>query len=248
MTESMISYAQNFEDVILERVFHGVASGRYIDIGGYDPVLDSVTKHFYDRGWAGVNVEPVERFHHAFQEQRPRDINLNCACGAAIGTTAFHEWGDSGLSTYRETFDTNAMTDLGYRRSTHTVAVTTLAEITRQMPPGDVDFLKIDVEGAERDVLLGADWQTFRPRVILAEAIKPKLPGCDPYSYEPAWSDWEGILLDHGYEFALFDGINRFYYRGEEPSLRGPLSYPANVTDGFMISPNHFLALPFREA
>jgi FkbM family methyltransferase len=242
----MISYAQNFEDVVLERVFHGVASGRYIDVGGYDPVVDSVTKHFYDRGWSGVNVEPVERFHRAFVEQRPRDLNLHAACGAEIGTAEFHEWGDSGLSTYRETFDTEALTGLGYARTTHTVPVTTLAEISRQMPPGDVEFLKVDVEGAERDVLLGADWRSFRPRVIVIEAIRPKLPGCDPYSYTPSWTEWEDILLAEDYQFALFDGINRFYYRGDEPAIRAPLSYPANVTDGFMIAPSHFLALPFR--
>lgn len=244
----MISYAQNFEDVVLERVFHAVANGCYIDIGGFDPVHDSVTKHFYDRGWSGVNVEPVERFHRAFVEQRPRDINLNCACGAAVSTAEFHEWGDSGLSTYRETFDTQALTDLGYRRTTHTVPVTTLTEIVKGLPSGDIDFLKIDVEGAERDVLLGADWKSFRPRVIVIEAIRPKLPGSDPYSYEPTWLDWEGILVDHGYEYALFDGINRFYYRGEEPSLRLPLSCPANVTDGFTIAPTHFLAMPFQSA
>ncbi len=242
----MISYAQNFEDVVLERAFHAVANGRYIDIGGYDPEVDSVTKHFYDRGWSGVNVEPVQRFHCAFQEQRPRDINLNCACGSEVGTAEFHEWGDSGLSTYRETFDTRALADLGYARTTHTVPVTTLSEITKTLPDGEIDFLKVDVEGAERDVLLGADWRSFRPRVILIEAIRPKLPGCDPYSYDPSWPEWEDILLQHGYEFALFDGINRFYFRSEEPALRAPLSYPANVTDGFMIAPSHFLALPFR--
>ena len=58
----MISYAQNFEDVVLDRVFHQVERGRYIDVGGYDPVIDSVTKHFYDKGWSGVNIEPVARF------------------------------------------------------------------------------------------------------------------------------------------------------------------------------------------
>ena len=244
----MISYAQNFEDVVLERVFHGVANGRYIDIGGYDPVQDSVTKHFYDRGWSGVNVEPVERFHRAFVEQRPRDINLRCACGAEVGSAEFHEWGDSGLSTYRETFDTQALADLGYSRTTHTVPVTTLAEIARQLPPGEVDFLKIDVEGAERDVLLGADWQSFRPRVIVIEAIQPKLPGSDPYSFEPTWPDWDDLLMANGYECALFDGLNRFYYRGEEPSLRSTLSRPANVTDGFRIAPSHWLARPFQSA
>ena len=88
----MISYAQNFEDVVLDRVFHQVERGRYIDVGGYDPVIDSVTKHFYDKGWSGVNIEPVARFHRKFVEQRTRDTNLNVAVGTAVGSVTFHEW------------------------------------------------------------------------------------------------------------------------------------------------------------
>jgi FkbM family methyltransferase len=131
----MISYSQNFEDVILQRVFHSCTQGRYLDIGGYDPVIDSVTKHFYDRGWSGVNVEPVLRFHQKFEKQRPRDWNINMACGAAMGSIEFHEWGDSGLSTYVETFDPKAVEEFGLQRSTRTVPMTTLAEIARQRWP-----------------------------------------------------------------------------------------------------------------
>ncbi len=236
----MISYAQNFEDVVLNRVFHNVPAGRYIDVGAFDPALHSVTKHFYDKGWSGVNVEPVERFHRKFEAQRPRDWNLNVVVGAQSGNVDFQEWGDSGLSTYREVFDPQVVANLGFVRTTRSVPMITLADITRRID-GDVQFLKIDVEGAERDVLLGGEWCGFRPRVILLEAIKPKLPGCDLYSYEPTWFEWEGLLFQHGYEFALFDGLNRYYYRREEPGLRAPLSYPANVTDGFRLVPGHDL-------
>jgi FkbM family methyltransferase len=236
----MISYAQNFEDVVLNRVFHNVPVGRYIDVGAFDPAIHSVTKHFYDKGWSGVNVEPVERFHRKFETQRPRDWNLNVVVGARSGDVDFQEWGDSGLSTYREVFDPQVVASLGFVRTTRTVPMITLADITRRIN-GDVQFLKIDVEGAERDVLLGGEWNGFRPRVILLEAIKPKLPGCDLYSYEPTWFEWEGLLFQHGYEFALFDGLNRYYYRREEPGLRGPLSYPANVTDGFRLVAGHDL-------
>lgn len=237
----MISYAQNFEDVVLNRVFHAVERGRYVDVGGYDPVLDSVTKHFYDRGWSGVNVEPIRRFHEKFVAARPRDWNLNSAVGAAVGTVRFHEWGDSGLSTCHDTLDEDRLNQLGFTRSTYTVPMTTLAEISARLGDVPVDFLKIDVEGAERDVLLGGEWRSFRPRVILLEAVKPKLPGCDIHSYEPSWFEWEGLLFANGYEFALFDGLNRYYYRREEPALRAPLSYPANITDGFRLAPGHVL-------
>jgi FkbM family methyltransferase len=237
----MISYAQNFEDVVLNRVFHAVQQGRYIDIGAYDPAVDSVTKHFYDRGWSGVNVEPITRFHEKFVAARPRDWNINSAVGAAVGMVQFNEWGDSGLSTCCDTLDETCVKQMGFERSTYTVPMTTLAEITAQLGGLPVDFLKIDVEGAERDVLLGGEWRAFRPRVILLEAVKPKLPGCDIYGYEPAWFEWEGLLFANGYEFGLFDGLNRYYYRREEPALRAPLSYPANITDGFRLVPSHHL-------
>ena len=238
----MISYAQNFEDVILNRVFHNVPVGRYIDVGAYDPVVDSVTKHFYDQGWSGVNVEPVVRFHDKFVRQRPRDWNLNVVLGPERGSVDFSEWGDSGLSTYRDTMDAETMAGLGLTRTTRAVPMITLADVTSQLDERDVQFLKIDVEGAEHDVLLGGEWRAFRPRVILLEAIKPKLPGCDIYSFEPTWFEWEGLLLEHGYEFGMFDGLNRYYYRREEPTLRAPLSYPANVTDGFALVKGHYLS------
>jgi FkbM family methyltransferase len=241
MSVHMISYAQNFEDVVLGRVFHSCPCGRYVDIGAYDPVVDSVTKHFYDRGWSGVNVEPVARFHRKFSEARPRDWNLNAVVGAADGTVEFVEWGDSGLSGYRQLFDSADAERLGFRPSTSTLPMMSLASITRQLPPGDVEFLKVDVEGAERDVLAGADWSSFRPRVVVVEAIRPNLSLSAGRAIEPMWHEWEGILLANGYEFALFDGLNRFYYRREEPQLRERLSYPANVTDGFALHPGHFL-------
>ena len=237
----MISYAQNFEDVVLNRVFHNVSHGRYIDIGAFDPVIHSVTKHFYDKGWTGVNVEPIKRFFKKFESDRPRDWNINKGIGTKIGEAEFYEWGDSGLSTIREGFDPSVVKKMGFKRNTKRISLTTLRDITEQLPNGEIDFLKIDVEGAERDVLLGAEWRHFRPRVILLEAIKPKLPGCDIHSYEPTWHEWEDILLQHSYKFALFDGLNRFYYRCEEPELYAPLSYPANVTDGFRLVAGHDL-------
>lgn len=238
----MISYAQNFEDVVLERVFHSRAAGRYVDVGAYDPTIDSVTKHFYDRGWSGVNIEPVERFHRKFEQQRPRDWNLNVAVGASERTVEFAEWGDSGLSGYRQLFDSRDAQRLGFNCTTRRIPVTTLAAITRRLPPGEVDFLKVDVEGAERDVLAGADWRHFRPRVVVVEAVRPRLSLQVGIPMVPMWHEWEGILLSNGYELTLFDGLNRFYYRREEPQLRECLSYPANITDGFALRPGHFLA------
>ena len=78
IADQMISYAQNYEDVLLARLFGGRTTGFYVDIGAMDPVLDSVTKHFYDLGWHGINVEPVKELFDDLVMQRPRDVNV-CA-------------------------------------------------------------------------------------------------------------------------------------------------------------------------
>jgi Methyltransferase FkbM domain len=88
----------------------------------------------------------------------------------------------------------------------------TLAELCARHGGAEIDFLKIDVEGGEADVLAGADWQRFRPKVIVIEAV---MPG----SNEPAWGEWEPLLLAQGYRFALFDTLNRFYVAEEAPDV-----------------------------
>jgi Methyltransferase FkbM domain len=92
------------------------------------------------------------------------------------------------------------------------MAVTTLAQLCAEHAAGPIDFLKIDVEGAEADVLAGGDWRRFRPKVVLIEAVTPG-------SNEPAWHEWEPFLLAQGYRFALFDTLNRFYVAQEQPEI-----------------------------
>src|SRR4051812_32202488 len=86
----LISYAQNFEDVLLRRVFADREDGFYVDIGAFDPVIGSVTKIFYDRGWSGINIEPGSAFER-LKSERARDINLNIAILDEAGTLSFIE-------------------------------------------------------------------------------------------------------------------------------------------------------------
>ena len=74
------------------------------------------------------------------------------------------------------------------------------------------DFLKVDVEGAEPDVLLNGDWQSYRPRVIVVEALAP-------YTLAPAWEAWEPFLGKHGYRYVMFDSLNRYYLAEEASEL-----------------------------
>lgn len=222
----MISYAQNAEDVVLARLFADKPIGRYVDIGAGDPVVASVTKHFYDRGWRGINIEPIPSMAEELRKARPEDTNLGVAVGAKPGKATLHvvvdAWGwstlDDGLASgYREEHDWN-VDDVE-------VEQVTLADLLTEHP-GDIDFLKIDVEGAEQDVIDGGDWTRHRPRVVVVEATEPGSP-------KPAHEGWEPVLLDAGYTCALFDGLNRFYAQSGDEEALSTLAAPANVFDKF---------------
>ena len=222
---TMVSYAQNFEDVMLERCFRHQADGFYIDVGAWEPTHDSTTRHFYERGWRGVNVEPSPHHFAAFPAARPRDVNLNVALGDAPGTVVLHEFAGTPLSTTRPAYARN-FEKLGMRRCDVVVPVTTLRAVCETHADRPIDFLKIDVEGAERDVIAGGAWELWRPRVVLVEALSP-------YVRVPTWPVWEGILCAHGYAFVYFDGLNRFYLRDEDRGLAEHFATPPNLFDRF---------------
>jgi FkbM family methyltransferase len=221
----MISYAQNFEDVMLARCFRDRADGFYVDVGAWDPTRDSTTRHFYDRGWRGINVEPSPQHFAAFPAARPGDVNLNVALGAAPGSVVLHEFAGTPLSTTRHAF-ARSFEKLGMACRDVVVPVTTLGAVCEAHAGRTIDFLKIDVEGDERDVIAGGAWDVWRPRVVLVEALSP-------YVRVPQWHAWEGILLAHRYAFVYFDGLNRFYVREENAGLAERFATPPNLFDDF---------------
>ncbi len=218
----MISNAQNCEDVMLARVFAEQSGGFYIDVGAWDPDSDSVTRYFYDLGWCGINVEPTLDAFERLVAARPRDINLNVALGEASGELTLFQRPETGLSSLVPPGDGEGAV------CSRTVAVSTLAALCERHADGrTIDFLKIDVEGWEEPVIRGADWTRFRPRVVLVEATEPN-------SQTPAWDGWEPLLLQADYRFVYFDGLNRFYVRGEDADLARFFTTPPNVFDHFM--------------
>jgi len=224
--KNMISYAQNFEDVILARVFGAGHPGFYIDAGAGDPTEESVTRHFYDLGWTGINIEPEPLYYERLAAERPRDVNLCIALGEVEETRCFHHTSVRGISTlsrfFREQFEQKCSCVYEERE----INVTTLAQICKQYVASPIDFLKIDVEGWEGEVLRGGDWNTYRPIVVLLEATEPT-------PYVPAW-DWEPTILGFGYDFVYYDGLNRFYLRTDRQDLKHHFQHPPNVHDLFI--------------
>lgn len=224
---AIISYAQNFEDVMLWRALESLERGFYIDIGAHSPDEWSVTKLFYEKGWRGVNVEPHPKFLAELKAKRSHDINLGIAISDYAGEAEFHEIEDTGLSTLDDEMARRAVSS-GRAERTMKVPVMTLAEMWEtHVPKGQqVHFLKIDVEGLEELVIRGADWTRHRPWIVVAEAT-------EPMSQVKNHHAWEPLLCDKGYEFVWFDGLNRFYLAKEHADLAQAFEAPPNVFDDF---------------
>jgi FkbM family methyltransferase len=218
----MVSYAQNAEDVVLRRVFAELEGGFYVDVGACAPVEDSVTFHFYQEGWSGVNIEPDARYYHELAEARTRDVNLNAAVGVGEGLVTFHPSDVRGQGTLDPRLAAAAS-----GIPPVLVSQISLAEVfSEYAPPGGVDFLKVDVEGWEAEVLASAAWGDVRPRIIVVEAVD--------HTGAPMHEAWDQTLVGAGYCFGLFDGLNRFYCRDEDANrLLSRLNAPANVFDNW---------------
>jgi FkbM family methyltransferase len=226
MTTRFISYAQNYEDVMLWRALKNYLPGRYVDVGAHDPVHFSVTKAFYDRGWRGINIDAVPELVERLNKDRPEDINHTVFVGTGKSTIDFFQIGDTGISTYSEDYAERHQR-AGHEISKIQVEVRTLTSILQEagITNEQFHFLKIDVEGAEKDVLLGLDLERFRPWVVVVEATEP-LSTKLSLAFEP-------ILLAKRYQYVYFDGLNRFYVAEERSDLIQAFNSPPCVFDDF---------------
>jgi FkbM family methyltransferase len=209
----IISYAQRFEDLYVMRCFGEQTAGFYIDIGSGHPVYDNMSLAFYLKGWSGITVEPNPWLARLTRAVRPRDRHVEGVIGAASGQATFHVVREfHGLSTMIAEHAAKAQSQFDRKADVITVPMMTLKDLCELYAPATFEFLKVDVEGAEPDVLLNGDWQKFRPKVVIVEALAP-------FTLAPAFEQWEPFLATHGYRYVLFDSLNRYYLAEEANDL-----------------------------
>lgn len=206
----MISYAQNFEDVILWQALQDVKKGFYVDVGAGLPGINSVTKAFYDHDWSGINIEPEAAQFEVLKLHRQRDINLHIAAGASDGIGKFYFLPGIGFFVNDPEYYKTIRKAHGQVGHEAELAQQTLNTILANYPPpaGEIHFLKIDVEGSEGAVLEGLDFQRYRPWMVVVEAIFPMTN----IRHDDRWKHH---LLDNRYAFVYFDGLNCFYIAAE---------------------------------
>ncbi len=224
-----VSYAQNYEDVMLWRALRHIEKGFYIDIGANDPSCESVTKAFYERGWRGVNIEPVAYWFEKIRSERPEDINLQVAISNSQQELTFFEVVGTGLSTFCKDIATKHAEDKRFEIREYQVSTKTLTQIYQEYNLKEVHFLKIDVEGEERSVLEGIDFSIIRPWILVVEATLPT-------TQIESHVEWEHLILEQNYHFVYFDGLNRFYIDDSHAELDVHFLTPPNHWDQFLTS------------
>jgi FkbM family methyltransferase len=137
----------------------------------------SNTYLFYKRGWNGINIDAMPGSMVSFNRIRPRDINIECGVASQRGILTYYCFDEPALNTFDQA-EAELKNTPPYRiLKTVEVAVDRLeAIIDKYLPPGQqIDFLNVDVEGKDGEVLRSNDWKRYRPRFILAETLRGEI-------------------------------------------------------------------------
>lgn len=169
----MSSFSQTNEDLEIDKLLGHKKKGFYVDVGANDPSRFSNTKRFYSRGWRGINIEPNTSCYLKFVKDRPRDINLNIGIGNKNGKLIFNQFDPDTLSTFSPKQTREYIKD-GYSLiKKYKIPVRSLKSVLNRYAKNKrIDFLSIDTEGFDFEVLKGNDWKKFKPEIICIESVE----------------------------------------------------------------------------
>ncbi len=172
------SYSQEGEDMILRRLFENQKTGFYVDVGAHHPMRFSNTYFFYKRGWRGINIDAMPGSMKLFNKFRPRDINIEKAISSEKQIITYYVFNEPALNGFSKELSEERHGKGNYFIvSTIDMKTTTLEEIFDYwLPKGqEIDFLSIDVEGLDFEVLKSNSFEKYRPKVILIEILESSL-------------------------------------------------------------------------
>jgi len=185
------SFSQFGEDVVIQSLFRDKNKGIYVDVGAYNPILYSNTHSLYLKGWHGLSIDPNPNLKGLYKIFRRRDIFANFAV-SETGTKKYFMFSDGAYNT----LDNRVAEDLKSRKypsflGTKEIQSLPLSEIIKKYKISHIDYMNVDVEGLDLQVLKSHNW-SIKPKVISVED-----------------SNKEGIgsfLSQHGYELAAYVG------------------------------------------
>lgn len=206
-----LSFSQDGEDGILERLFERQATGFYVDVGAHHPQRFSNTYRLYLRGWSGINIDPLPGSKARFDALRNRDINLEIGISDVPGLLTYFSFQEPALNTFSPEIASSISSRLLAKEKIH---VSRLSDVlSRHLPDGQqIDFLSIDVEGLDLQVLKSNDWDCFRPKYVLAEALGMR------DVHEVTETQLHGFMRSIGYSF-FAKTVHTLFYVDCAPSM-----------------------------
>jgi FkbM family methyltransferase len=189
------SYGQNGEDAIAQALLRNVKSGTYVDVGTYHPTLYSNTYTFYRRGWRGIVIDPNSAFRPLYRLVRPRDTFVHAGIGKEQSVKTYYCFNDGAYNTFDEKAASERKSSRypKYRGET-SVEVIPLSTICSMYGVESIDFLNIDVEERDLEVLQSHNW-----------SILPRLIAIESRSFDPSHPQGDAIfrfLSEKGYVLA----------------------------------------------
>jgi len=167
------AYSSEGEDLILKRIFDNKTNGVYVDVGAHHPFRVSNTYLFYKMKWTGINIDPMPGSKALFDRYRPQDVNLEMGVSATRQHLTYHIFNEPALNTFSQDKVNEYTSDPKYQViNEKKIETWPLADILdHYLPPGrSIDFLTIDAEGLDMDVLRSNNWRKYRPAYILVES------------------------------------------------------------------------------
>jgi len=165
--------SSTIEADIVSNVFMtlGIDKPSYIDVGACHPHRASNTMSFYEAGSRGINIEPNIDLRKEFEEYRPEDTNLFIGVSCNSGEGKFYKSENVYLSSFSVPAIEWAKTHHNAKYNDYVVVpLMTLNEVVEKYADGVFpDFLDIDVEGLDAEILRSTDFSKSSPKVILVE-------------------------------------------------------------------------------
>ncbi len=168
------SWSQEGEDRILARIFEGKETGFYVDVGAHHPKRFSNTYLFYRKGWRGINIDAMPGSMRLFNKMRPRDINLELGVGIVPEIRKYYVFDEPALNGFSEDLSVTRNTKGKYHLLNEIdIKTNTLSNILNKHLPTEttIDFMSIDVEGLDFEVIKSNNWNKYRPNVLIVEAL-----------------------------------------------------------------------------
>lgn len=199
------SYSQCGEDLVIDDLLGNKKRGFYVDLGAYDPVRFSNTNRFYQKGWYGINIEPDPELFEKLKERRKRDINLNIGIGNKNEKLYLLKFFPNTVSTFSKE-SARKYKRYGFKLVKKIkIEVKKLSDLLEKYCKNkQIDFMSIDTEGYDLQVLKSNNWDKWRPKIICIEAPQKDFAGNKVKSSEQI----KKYLLKRGYREHLNNGQN----------------------------------------